>query len=85
MGDVTCGSVRQVVVATADGVVAALSVDKHLNKRSRIKLDYKQLARTDEEDSQRGGHVNTDHDTERTTRHVWGGGDRACASRPGGG
>lgn len=41
IGDVTCGHIKQAVVSAADGVVAALSIDKYLNKRKRIRLDYK--------------------------------------------
>ena len=40
VGDVTCRRTKQAVIAAADGVVAALSIDKYLNKRSRIKPDY---------------------------------------------
>lgn len=34
VGDVTCGGVKQAVVAAADGVVAALSLDKYLSRQS---------------------------------------------------
>jgi len=36
IGDVTCKQIRQVVVATAEGCIAALSADKFINSRSRI-------------------------------------------------
>ena len=40
-GDVTCEHVKQAVVAAAEGVIAALPVDKYLNRGKRIKVDYK--------------------------------------------
>lgn len=41
IGDMICSHIKQAVVAAADGVVAALSIDKHLNKRERVKMDYR--------------------------------------------
>lgn len=41
VGDVTCRHIKQAVVGAADGVIAALAIDKYLNKRKRIKLDYR--------------------------------------------
>ena len=41
VGDVTCNHVKQAVVAAADGVIAALAIDKYINKRGKIKVDYK--------------------------------------------
>jgi thioredoxin reductase (NADPH) len=40
-GDLLCGNVEQAVVAAAQGVTAALGVDKYLRKRTRIVKDYK--------------------------------------------
>lgn len=39
-GDVTCTEVRQVVIAAANGCVAALSADKYVHKRKRRKYDW---------------------------------------------
>jgi thioredoxin reductase (NADPH) len=39
-GDVICTEVRQVVIAAADGCVAALSADKYIHHRSRLKKDW---------------------------------------------
>ncbi len=39
-GDVTCKEVRQVVIATAEGCIAALSAEKFLSKRSRAKAQW---------------------------------------------
>jgi thioredoxin reductase (NADPH) len=41
IGDVTCRHMKQAVIAAADGVTAALSIDKYLNRRDKIKVDYK--------------------------------------------
>ncbi len=41
VGDCTCRHIKQAVIAAADGVTAALAIDKYLNKRDRIKVDYK--------------------------------------------
>ena len=35
IGDVTCKKVRQVVLAAAEGCVAALSAEQHVSKRDR--------------------------------------------------
>jgi thioredoxin reductase (NADPH) len=40
IGDVTCDHVRQVVVATAEGCIAALSAEKFINDRKRIKPQW---------------------------------------------
>jgi len=40
-GDVTCDHVKQAVIAAAEGVMAALAVDKHLNRRKSIRMDYR--------------------------------------------
>jgi thioredoxin reductase (NADPH) len=39
-GDVTCGEVRQVVVASAFGCIAALSADKFIHNRKRTRADW---------------------------------------------
>ncbi|MFZ5908226.1 MAG: NAD(P)/FAD-dependent oxidoreductase [Nitrospirota bacterium] len=39
-GDVTCTEVRQVVMAAAQGSLAALSAEKHIFKRKRLKSDW---------------------------------------------
>ena len=39
-GDVTCVEVRQVVIAAANGAVAALSADKYIAHRKRRKYDW---------------------------------------------
>jgi Thioredoxin reductase len=35
-GDVLCNNIKQAVIAAADGVKAALAVDKYLNKKAKI-------------------------------------------------
>jgi thioredoxin reductase (NADPH) len=39
-GDVTCTEVRQVVVAASQGCLAALSAEKHIFKRKKLKSDW---------------------------------------------
>ncbi len=39
-GDVTCGEMRQVVVASAFGCIAALSAEKFIHSRKRVKFDW---------------------------------------------
>jgi thioredoxin reductase (NADPH) len=39
-GDVTCTEVRQVVVAASNGCIAALSAEKYIYKRKRLKSDW---------------------------------------------
>ncbi len=39
-GDVICTEVRQVVLAAADGCMAALSAEKHVQGRGRLKSDW---------------------------------------------
>lgn len=39
-GDVTCGEIRQVIVAAAQGAIAALSAEKYLSNRKRTRLDW---------------------------------------------
>ncbi|UCH88258.1 MAG: FAD-dependent oxidoreductase [Thermoplasmata archaeon] len=40
VGDVTCKQIRQVVVATAEGCIAALSAEKYINARNRVKPQW---------------------------------------------
>ena len=40
VGDVTCIHPNQAIIAAAEGVIAALSIDKHLRGRVREKVDY---------------------------------------------
>jgi len=42
-GDVTCGEVRQVVVAAAFGCIAALSAEKFIHNRNRARSDWSKL------------------------------------------
>lgn len=39
-GDVTCKKFRQVVIAAAEGCIAALSADKYINKRKRVRPQW---------------------------------------------
>jgi thioredoxin reductase (NADPH) len=39
-GDVTCTEVRQVVVAAANGCVAALSAERYIQHRKRRRYDW---------------------------------------------
>jgi thioredoxin reductase (NADPH) len=39
-GDVTCSAVRQVVIAAADGCIAALSAEKYIHHRTRSRADW---------------------------------------------
>ena len=40
IGDLLCTHVKQAVIAAADGVVAAIEVEKHLNHRAKSKIDW---------------------------------------------
>jgi len=40
VGDLLCTHVKQAVIAAADGVVAAIEVEKHLNHRAKAKIDW---------------------------------------------
>jgi len=40
IGDVTCKQIRQVVVATAEGCIAALSADKYIHDRKRVRTQW---------------------------------------------
>jgi len=39
-GDVTCGEIRQVVVAAGFGCIAALSAEKFIHQRKRVRFDW---------------------------------------------
>lgn len=39
-GDVTCGEIRQVVVAAGFGCIAALSAEKYISQRKRARFDW---------------------------------------------
>jgi len=40
IGDLLCAHIKQAVVAAADGVIAAVAVDKYVNGRKAIKADW---------------------------------------------
>ena len=40
IGDIRNTSFKQVVVAASDGCIAAMSIDKYLNSRKQIKVDW---------------------------------------------
>jgi len=39
-GDVTCTEIRQVVIAASQGCLAALSAEKYLSKRKKMRMDW---------------------------------------------
>ena len=39
-GDVTCSEIRQVVVAASQGCIAALSAERYLYKRKKVRMDW---------------------------------------------
>jgi len=41
IGDLLCSHIKQAVIASADGVIAAVAVDKYINKRKSVKSDWK--------------------------------------------
>jgi len=41
IGDMLCRDIKQVVVAASEGAISALSVDKYIRGRKKIKADYK--------------------------------------------
>ena len=41
VGDLLCTHVKQAVIAAADGVIAAMAVDKYLRGRSQLRADWK--------------------------------------------
>lgn len=40
VGDLLCTDLKQAVIAASDGCIAAMSVDKELNRRARMRKDY---------------------------------------------
>jgi thioredoxin reductase (NADPH) len=40
VGDVTCIHPKQAIIATAEGVIAALAIDKYISGRERARVDY---------------------------------------------
>lgn len=40
IGDLLCTDLKQAVIAAADGCIAAMSIDKYLNQRARLRKDY---------------------------------------------
>ena len=40
VGDVLCNHVKQAVVAAAEGAVAAMAVEKHLQGRKQLAVDW---------------------------------------------
>ncbi|MBI4244744.1 MAG: FAD-dependent oxidoreductase [Planctomycetes bacterium] len=40
-GDILCNDVQQAVVAAAQGCIAALAIDKYINKKTKFAKDYK--------------------------------------------
>lgn len=40
IGDLLCTDLKQAVIAAAEGCIAAMSADKYINKRARIRKDY---------------------------------------------
>ncbi|HOA23014.1 MAG TPA: FAD-dependent oxidoreductase [Aggregatilineales bacterium] len=40
VGDLLCEHIKQAVIAAADGVIAAIAVERHLNERSRVRVDW---------------------------------------------
>lgn len=41
IGDLLCDHIKQAVLASADGVLAAIAADKYINQRSKIRTDWK--------------------------------------------
>ncbi len=41
IGDLLCSHIKQAVLASADGVLAAIAADKYINKRSKERTDWK--------------------------------------------
>lgn len=42
VGDVVCKQIRQVVLAAAEGCIAALSVDQYINRRQKVRSQWSQ-------------------------------------------
>jgi thioredoxin reductase (NADPH) len=41
VGDLLCTHVKQAVIAAADGAIAAIAADKHINQRQKLRQDWK--------------------------------------------
>lgn len=41
IGDLLCDHIKQAVLASADGVLAAIAADKYINKRKKERIDWK--------------------------------------------
>lgn len=41
VGDLLCSHIKQAVIAAADGVIAAVAVDKFIHNRQQVKIDWK--------------------------------------------
>ncbi len=41
IGDLLCSHIKQAVLASADGVLAAIAADKYINKRRKVRADWK--------------------------------------------
>jgi thioredoxin reductase (NADPH) len=41
IGDLLCSHVKQAVIAASDGVIAAIAVDKYVNGRQKMQMDWK--------------------------------------------
>jgi len=41
IGDLLCSHIKQAVIASADGVIAAVAADKFINSRKKVKQDWK--------------------------------------------
>lgn len=41
VGDLLCSHIKQAVIAAADGVIAAVAVDKYIHNRQQVKIDWK--------------------------------------------
>ena len=41
IGDLLCSHIKQAVIASADGVIAAVASDKYINGRKKVKQDWK--------------------------------------------
>ncbi len=41
VGDLLCSHVKQAVIAASDGVIAAIAVDKYVNGRQKMQMDWK--------------------------------------------
>ena len=41
IGDLLCSHIKQAVIASADGVIAAVAADKYINGRKKVKQDWK--------------------------------------------